>query len=128
MIKAQGVNLMTKSKSTLNFDSHLTAYLSAVCCCRLDLSRISDFAVRWGWDRLGTVKTNPCFRQSHRFRYESQTGASVMWLFLNINLSTTMSIKTSSRELSIDIFKNRGICKNNQITLFPWFTFKPKTG
>jgi len=33
---------------------------------------------------------------------------SVMWLFLKINLSTTISIKRSLRELTIDMAIHRG--------------------
>jgi len=52
---------------------------------------------------------------------------SVMWLFLKIKPSTTISMKRSRRELSIDMVIHRGIFKNNQITLSR-FTFIPKTG
>jgi len=52
-------------------------------------------------------------------------GESVSWLFFTINLSTSMSIKRSRRELSIDMIIQRGIFKNNQIKLFPCFTFIP---
>jgi len=37
-------------------------------------------------------------------------------------------MKTSRRDISIDMVIHRGIFKNNQITLFPCFTFVPKTG
>jgi len=36
-------------------------------------------------------------------------------------------MKMSRRELSIDMVIHRDIFKNNQITLFPSFTFIPKT-
>ena len=49
-------------------------------------------------------------------------GLSVILLFLKINLSTTISMERSRRELSIDMVIHRGIFKNNQITLFPSFT------
>jgi len=52
----------------------------------------------------------------------------VIGLFLKINLSTTLSMKTSRRELSIDMVIYRVIFKNNQTTLFPYFAFTPKTG
>ena len=52
---------------------------------------------------------------------------SVIWLFFKINLSTTISMKRSRRELSIDILIHRGIFKNNQITLFLGIIL-PKTG
>jgi len=61
------------------------------------------------------------------FGQESETGESVIWLFLKINLSTTISMKRSRRELSIDMVIHRGIVKNNQITLFSCFTVIPKT-
>ena len=37
-------------------------------------------------------------------------------------------MKRSRRELSIDMVIDRFISKNNQITVFPCFTFIPKTG
>jgi len=37
-------------------------------------------------------------------------------------------MKRSRRELSIDMVIHRGIFENNKITLFPCFTFIPKTG
>jgi len=37
-------------------------------------------------------------------------------------------MKRSRRELFIDMVIRKGIFKNNQITLFPCFTFIPKTG
>jgi len=49
-------------------------------------------------------------------------------VFLNINLQTTISMKRSLRELSIDMIIQRCIFKYNQISLFPCFTFVPKTG
>jgi len=45
-----------------------------------------------------------------------------------INLSTTISMKRSRRELSIDVIIHKGIFNNNQITLFPCFAFIPVTG
>jgi len=53
---------------------------------------------------------------------------SAVSLFFRINLLTTISMKRSRRELSIDEVVHRSISKNNQITLFPYFTFIPKTG
>jgi len=53
-------------------------------------------------------------------------GQSVTWLFLKINLSTAISMKRSRRELSFDMVIHGGILKK-QITLFPCFTFIPKT-
>jgi len=38
---------------------------------------------------------------------------SIIWLFLKINLSTTISIKRSRRELSIDVVIHRAIFKSN---------------
>ena len=65
-----------------------------------------------------TVKTSPCFRQSYTcFGYEGEIG--VERIFLKINLSTTISMERSRREFSIDVVIFRGICKNNQSTLFP---------
>jgi len=55
-------------------------------------------------------------------------GETSIWLFLKINLSTTISMERSRRELSIDVVIHKGILKNNQITLFPRFTFIHKTG
>jgi len=53
-------------------------------------------------------------------------GESVIWLFLKINLLTTISMKRPRRELSIDMVVHGGILKKN-ITFFPCFTFIPKT-
>jgi len=39
------------------------------------------------------------------------------------NLSTTVSMKRSCRELSIDMVFDEDTLKNNLITLFPCFTF-----
>ena len=55
-------------------------------------------------------------------------GENVIWLVLEINLSTTISMKRSRQELSIDMFIQRGIVQNNQITLFSCFPLIPKTG
>jgi len=52
----------------------------------------------------------------------------VIWVLLKINLSTITSIKRSRRELSIDMVILIGICKNDQIILFPCFNFIPKKG
>jgi len=46
-----------------------------------------------------------------------EQGKSVIWLFLKINLSTTISMKRSRRELSIDMVIHKKIFENNQITL-----------
>jgi len=59
---------------------------------------------------------------------EVKVRESVIWLFLKINLSTTIAMNGSRRELSIDIIIHWGIFKNNPISLFPCFTFIPKTG
>jgi len=48
---------------------------------------------------------------------------SVFWLVLKINLPTTISMKRSRGELSIDMVIHMGIFKNNQITLFPCLPF-----
>jgi len=37
---------------------------------------------------------------------------SVIWLFLKINISTTIAMKTARRELSIDIFIDIDIFEN----------------
>jgi len=51
-----------------------------------------------------SVKTNPSLGSPRAiFGYDDETGESVIWLFLNINLSTTISMKRSRRELSIDV-------------------------
>jgi len=42
---------------------------------------------------------------------EMKKGKSVIWLFLNINLSTTISMKRSRQELSIDMVIHWGILK-----------------
>jgi len=55
-------------------------------------------------------------------------GERVISLFLKINLSTSISMKRSRRELSIDMVIHRNIFKNNQVKLSPCFTFIPKTG
>jgi len=52
----------------------------------------------------------------------------VIWLFSKIDLSTTISIKRSRQELSIDMDIHGGIFQNNQMTFFPCFTFIPRTG
>jgi len=60
---------------------------------------------------------------------ESKWGESVIWLFLKIDLSTTLSMKWSLQELSIDVIViHRGNLKNNQMKLLPCFTLIPKTG
>ena len=51
----------------------------------------------------------------------------LLWLFLKINIPTALSMKRS-QVLSIDMVVHRVIFKNYQITLFPSFTFLPKTG
>jgi len=48
-------------------------------------------------------------------------GKNVIWVFLKIKPSTTTSIKRSRQELSIDMVIDRGIFKNNQMTLFSLF-------
>jgi len=53
---------------------------------------------------------------------------SVTGVFLKINLSTTISMKRSRHELSIDMVIHRAIFRNNHFKLFPYFTFIPKTG
>jgi len=59
---------------------------------------------------------------------KEKQGESVIWLFLKINLPTAISMKKYRRELSIDMIIDRGIFKNNQISLSPCFPFIPKTG
>jgi len=51
---------------------------------------------------------------------------SVIWLFLKINLSTTISMKRSHREFSIDMVIHTGIIQNNRTQLFLCFII-PKT-
>jgi len=76
-----------------------------------------------------TVKTIPCLGgPTPASGMEVKQGESVIWLFLKINLSTSISTKRSRRELSIDIVVHRGAFKNNQITLFSCFTLIPETG
>jgi len=53
---------------------------------------------------------------------------TVVWLFLKINLLTTISMKRSRRELFIHRVIQRGIFKNNQITLSPVSTLHLKLG
>jgi len=48
-------------------------------------------------------------------------GESVIWIFLKLNLSTTISMKRSRRELSIDMVIPKGIFENNQITLLLFY-------
>jgi len=50
-------------------------------------------------------------------------GKSIVWLFLQISLSTPISMKRSYRKLFIDVVVARGVLKNNEITLFHCFTF-----
>jgi len=57
-----------------------------------------------------------------------EQGESAMSLLLKINRSTTTSMKTSRRELSIEMVIHRSIFKNNQITHFSCFTFISTTG
>jgi len=52
---------------------------------------------------------------------------SVIWLFLKINRSTTISMKRSRRELSIDMVIHWGIFEKKYIALFR-STFIPKIG
>ena len=52
-------------------------------------------------------------------------GKDIIFFSLNINSSTTVSIKRSRRELSIDMSFKAGIFKYDWITLFPSFTFIP---
>jgi len=54
-------------------------------------------------------------------------GESVIWLFLKINISITISMKRSRQELSIDMVIHWGIFKYKEIALLPCFTFIPKT-
>jgi len=49
-------------------------------------------------------------------------GKTAIWPFLRKKLSTTISMKRSRRELSIDMVIHRGIIKNNKIKLFLCFT------
>jgi len=53
---------------------------------------------------------------------------NVIGLFLKINLSTSMSMNKSRRELSTDMVIRRGIFKDIQITIFPCFNLRPKSG
>jgi len=55
-------------------------------------------------------------------------GKSVIRLFSKFNISTTISMKRSRPELFIDIAVHRDIFWNNQIVLYPCFTFIPKAG
>ena len=50
-----------------------------------------------------------------------QPGESVMWLVLKINLSTTVSMKRSRRELSIKIVIQKSTSKSNNVTHSPCF-------
>jgi len=54
-------------------------------------------------------------------------GESVIWLFSKINMPTTVSLKRSRQELSINVVIHGGISTNNQITFFPSFIFIPQT-
>jgi len=58
---------------------------------------------------------------------ELKQGESVISLFLKINLSTTIPMKRSGRELSIDVVIHMGIFKNSQIRLLPCFASIPTT-
>jgi len=55
-------------------------------------------------------------------------GKGVIWLFMKMNLSTTISMKRSRRELSIDMVIQRGIYKNKHITHLPCSTSISKKG
>ena len=54
-------------------------------------------------------------------------GKSVIWLNSKITVWITISIKSSWRDLFIDVVVDRFIFNNNQITLSPCFTLLPKT-
>jgi len=63
-----------------------------------------------------TVDTKRVLVIPHQFWVMKQ-GEGVIWLSLKINLSTTLSMKKSRRELSIDMIIYRSNYKNNQIRL-----------
>jgi len=70
------------------------------------------------------VKTNPCFRLPHTcLVHEGKTrGRAYLVIFKNQNIYLR-----THRELSVDMFIDKGIAKYNQITLMPCFTFILRT-
>jgi len=64
------------------------------------------------------------------FECETKTGVVLyeFWLFFKIDLRSAISFKRSWRELSIDVAEHRSMLKNYQNTLYPRFSFIPKTG
>ena len=52
----------------------------------------------------------------------------VLWLFFKIVLCSAISFKRSRRELSIDVAEHRSMLETYQNTLYPRFSFTPKTG
>jgi len=70
-----------------------------------------------------------CFRYSLAcLGYEGETWEERHLSIFEDKPIKTTSMKSSRRELSIDMVNYRGIYGNNQIALFPFFTFIPKTG
>jgi len=66
-----------------------------------------------------TVKPNPClFVVTPVLGMKMKQWEIVIWFFRKINLSRTISMKRSRRELSIDMVIHRDIFKYNEITLF----------
>jgi len=88
--------------------------------------RIDGFSYQGEVYYLYTVKTNLIVLDIPTPVLGKQE-ASVIWLFSEIKLTTTTSIKRSRRELSIDMVIYRGTFKDNRNTLLPNFTFIPKT-
>jgi len=66
--------------------------------------------------------TNPCLR------YEGKTEEERSLVIFEGTSVITISMDSSRRDLFIDIVVDGSILKNNQITLYPFFTFRPKTG
>jgi len=52
----------------------------------------------------------------------------VFWLFLKIGPCSAVSLKRSRRELSINVAEHRSMLKIYRNTLYPRFSFIPKTG
>ena len=67
------------------------------------------------------AKTIPLGSSAPVLGMKVKHGKDVIWLFLKIPLWITISMKSSRRDLSIDMVIQRGIFKNNQITLLPPF-------
>jgi len=76
------------------------------------------------------VKTKPHFGECYtRFGCETKTGVlNLLVTFQDRPLLSHITFKRSRRELSIDVAEHRSVSNNYQNTLYPRFSFIPKTG